>query len=692
MVIIPGREGVVEINKRLAEEALQDSEQRYRELYVSVRRQAQEMALLDRVRTAVAGELDLQGVIRTVVEGIAETFGYPLVSLYLRRGDSMFLEHQVGYAEVIQEIPVSKGVLGKTVRTGQAILLDDVHTDPDFLEAIPGIGSEVCVPLFDRGQVVGTLNVESYPGMKLTEADLRLMTALSENISIAIGRARLYTEIRASEERYRSLFQNASMGIFHSSPEGRFIQVNPTLADMFGYASPEDMVASITDINTQIYVDSKKRKQLLKKTRQQDGWVYAENRYRHKDGRIITANLAVRKVLGADGKLAYLEGFVEDITDRRQIEEAEREQRILAESLRDTAAALNSALELDQVLDNILVNVGRVVPHDAAHIMLINDNGEGYIVREHGYAERTGKEKTLAMRLVVMNIPHLCQIVETAQPVIVPDTLAVPEWSQLACAAWARSYAGIPIQYLGAVVGFINLFSVTAGFFSQAHIERMQTFANQIATVFANSRLVDELQKANARLYTQLSEIQALETELREQAIRDPLTGLFNRRYLQITLDREIARVHRASQPVGIIIMDIDRFKLINDSYGHKAGDLVLEALGELLKHNIRREDIACRYGGEEFVVVMPGASLQTAQERAEIIRARIEALRVTYENRIISIAVSVGVAAYPVHGATGEDVLIRADRALYHAKQAGRNRVVTYTDSIRMPFIQPQS
>ena len=189
-----------------------------------------------------------------------------------------------------------------------------------------------------------------------------------------------------------------------------------------------------------------------------------------------------------------------------------------------------------------------------------------------------------ALCLPVMSISHLRKIVESAQPVIVPDTMAMPEWGKGACAVWARSYAGIPIQFMGTVVGFINLYSATAGFFTQAHTERMQTFADQIATVFANSRLVDELQKANARLHAQLSEIQALENELREQAIRDPLTGLFNRRYLQVTLDREIARVKRTKQPVGIIIMDIDRFKLINDSYGHKAGDLILEALGELLK------------------------------------------------------------------------------------------------------------
>ena len=575
------------VEKHMAEEALRANEQRTLELYISAQHQAQEIALLERVRTAVAGELDLKGVIRTVVEGIAETFGYPLVSLYMRQNDRMLLEHQVGYADVIKEIPITTGILGKTVRTGRAILLGDIHTDRDFLEAIPGIASEVCVPLFDREQVVGALNVESYPEMKLTEADLRLLTALSENISIAIGRARLYTEIRESEERYRSLFQNASMGIFHSLPEGKFIQVNLTLAKMFGYASPEEMVSSITDINTQIYVDTKKRPELLEATQKQDDWIYAENCYRRKDGSIITANLAIRKVLDSDGKLAYLEGFIEDITERRRIEEAE----------------------------------------------------------------------------------------------------AVAEWRKEECTVWARSYAGIPIHFMGAVVGFINLYSATAGFFTPAHTERMQTFANQIATVFANSRLVEELQKANARLLAQLSEIQALQNELREQAIRDPLTGVFNRRYLKETLDREIARVHRVSQPVGIMIMDIDNSKLINDTYGHRAGDLILQALGELLKNNIRLEDIACRYGGEEFVVVMPGASLQTANERAEIIRSRFEVLRVAYESWNIHATVSLGVAAYPLHGSNSEEVLIRADRALFRAKQEGRNRVVVYQDTIRSPF-----
>jgi PAS domain S-box-containing protein len=181
--------------RKQTEAALQSSEVRYRDLYRSAQRQTLEMSLLDQVRAVVAGELDLATVIRKVVEAIAETFSYPLVSLYLRQGDSMVLRHQVGYDNVLEEIPISKGVLGKVMRTGQPALLGDVHADPDFLAAVPGITSEACVPLFDGGRVVGALNIES-KSFELTKADLRLLAALGEQIGLALGRARLYTQVR----------------------------------------------------------------------------------------------------------------------------------------------------------------------------------------------------------------------------------------------------------------------------------------------------------------------------------------------------------------------------------------------------------------------------------------------------------------------------------------------------------------
>jgi len=174
-------------------------------------------------------------------------------------------------------------------------------------------------------------------------------------------------------------------------------------------------------------------------------------------------------------------------------------------------------------------------------------------------------------------------------------------------------------------------------------------------------------------------EIQALQKELREQAIRDALTGLFNRRYLEETLERELARARRESTTVSVIMMDIDFFKWFNDTLGHKAGDVMLRALGEMLKTQTRTGDVACRFGGEEFAVVLPGAPLTIAQQRAEQLRAAFEHMRVRYEDMELHATLSAGVAAFPTHGASGDVVLNAADQALYVAKRSGRNRVAVW-------------
>jgi diguanylate cyclase (GGDEF)-like protein/PAS domain S-box-containing protein len=164
---------------------------------------------------------------------------------------------------------------------------------------------------------------------------------------------------------------------------------------------------------------------------------------------------------------------------------------------------------------------------------------------------------------------------------------------------------------------------------------------------------------------------------LQEQAIRDPLTGLHNRRYLDETLPRELQRAERAGQPVGIIMLDIDHFKWFNDTYGHDAGDTVLRAVGAFLQQHTRGADIACRYGGEEFTLVLPGASLADTQQRAEELRAGILSLVVKHNGQALAqVTISLGVAVFPEHSALADDIIRLADQALYQAKRNGRNRV----------------
>ena len=161
-------------------------------------------------------------------------------------------------------------------------------------------------------------------------------------------------------------------------------------------------------------------------------------------------------------------------------------------------------------------------------------------------------------------------------------------------------------------------------------------------------------------------------------SMRDPLTGLFNRRYLEETMGRELPRARRRGETVGVIVLDLDHFKQLNDTYGHDAGDHVLGRTGELLKHATRGSDIACRFGGEEFALILPGASLDVARKRAEAIRAAFEAMDVEFDGRKIGpVTLSAGVSAMPPDAEDWALALQQADRALYTAKQAGRNRVL---------------
>jgi diguanylate cyclase (GGDEF)-like protein len=175
-----------------------------------------------------------------------------------------------------------------------------------------------------------------------------------------------------------------------------------------------------------------------------------------------------------------------------------------------------------------------------------------------------------------------------------------------------------------------------------------------------------------------LSNIKLRDT-LKQQAIHDPLTGLFNRRYMEETLIREISRAKRYETPLGIIMIDLDHFRRFNNTFGHEAGDLVLRDLGKFLQSNIRKEDVACRYGGEEFTMILPGAPMDITEKRAETLRNLVRDLEIYYNGKPLdSITLSLGVASFPEHGSTGEAVLLAADAALYAAKRAGRNKVST--------------
>ena len=214
----------------------------------------------------------------------------------------------------------------------------------------------------------------------------------------------------------------------------------------------------------------------------------------------------------------------------------------------------------------------------------------------------------------------------------------------------------VPMMAQGKSLGLLYLNASEAGCLTEAKQRLAVTVTEHIALALANL---------------------ALRETLHNQSVRDALTGLFNRRYLEESLEREIQRAKRKQQCLGVVMIDIDRFKHFNDTFGHEAGNAVLRALGNALKSNIRSSDIACRYGGEELLLILPDVSLAAASQRAEQLRQSIKQMKVQYQDRSLgSITISLGVACFPDHGLVGKALIQAADAALYRAKKAGRNCV----------------
>jgi diguanylate cyclase (GGDEF)-like protein len=181
-------------------------------------------------------------------------------------------------------------------------------------------------------------------------------------------------------------------------------------------------------------------------------------------------------------------------------------------------------------------------------------------------------------------------------------------------------------------------------------------------------------------LKARITEIDLLRMQLQEQAIRDPLTGAYNRRYFSEALDQEAARSARENTPFSVLILDVDHFKQFNDTYGHKCGDIVLQSLAKFLNENTRQGDIVCRYGGEEFVILMTDATPEDAYKRAELFRKQFEEMLIEYEGKKLSCTFSAGIASYPAHDQANEILLTFADQALYRSKASGRNQTTLHS------------
>lgn len=324
------------------------------------------------------------------------------------------------------------------------------------------------------------------------------------------------------------------------------------------------------------------------------------------------------------------------------------------DALRATVAEISSELDLSQLLHSIVKRAATLLNASGGEIGLFEESSKQIlIVVGHNLGQDfTGVRVSLGEGL-------LGRVAETRKPLIVKDYMKWRGRSEKFLGATLRAAMASPLLIGGQLLGVIAIVRADNDQgFTKNDQTLLQMFAQQAAIAVKNAELFNELEKLTRT---------------------DTLTGLFNRRGLIEMSQSEFERAKRSGYPLSMIMVDIDFFKLVNDQYGHTVGDQILRILSDELQRNLRGIDILCRYGGEEFAILLPETTLQSAREVAERLRVAAVKLQFTSIHADINITISLGISTMPGDTADLETLLDQADEALYSAKTSGRNRVCIY-------------
>lgn len=334
--------------------------------------------------------------------------------------------------------------------------------------------------------------------------------------------------------------------------------------------------------------------------------------------------------------------------------ESERKQRILAETLRDIGLVLSGSLKAGTILETLLGQIGRVVPFDSAGVMLLQDNRVRMAVHR-GY-ERFGlTEWITSMDLPVERLTGIHKMAQTRKPYFIPDVQNDPAWQTVGPAWHVGSWVGAPLIARDQLLGFLSMDKAERGYYTAEHAVHLETLAGHASLALLNALTFGEVE---------------------QNSITDFVTGIYNRRYFHEQLQLELDRARRIGYGVSLLIFDIDHFKLVNDTYGHPAGDRVLQMVAARIKDELRAVDILARYGGEEYAVILPGTPPSSLSGVAERLRQVIAMRPFEVDELQIVITVSAGGASFPEDAAEAQALIDEADRWLYRAKESGRNRI----------------
>jgi diguanylate cyclase (GGDEF)-like protein/PAS domain S-box-containing protein len=463
-------------------------------------------------------------------------------------------------------------------------------------------------------------------------------------------------QLELSEARFRSTFEGAPIGLAIVGLDGRWLEVNQALCTILDYPAemlmrmtfgdlthPDDLQSDLDQVNALIRGDYSR--------------YHMKKRYIARGGREVMATLDVALIRDKAGEPLMFISQIQDITLRSQTEAALRKSELRGRTLAALGESLQSCQQVTEIGPPLADACLALFPGCSGTLYALN-NSENWLRSEHTWGNDPVSEPVCAV--------DDCWSLRRGGPFLVcHDQTNVNR-----CRHIKPNIGGdecslcLPMLAQGDVVGMLHL-----NLQPQGHAENLDH--NHAALIETGEQIAGRVAVAMANLN--------LRESLLYQSIRDPLTNLYNRRHLEESMARDIARAQRDSTQIAVMMMDVDHFKRYNDEYGHASGDFALKTVADVLAAFCRHGDLAGRYGGEEFTVVLTHIDEASALHRAESLRQQIAAAKATMRARTLPpVTVSIGVALYPLHGDTTESLLAAADRALYRAKESGRNTVVS--------------
>jgi diguanylate cyclase (GGDEF)-like protein/PAS domain S-box-containing protein len=460
-----------------------------------------------------------------------------------------------------------------------------------------------------------------------------------------------------NEDHYREMFENASDIIYLHDFEGKLLSVNRVIERVTGYTQSEALQMKITDIILPEYASLGQK--LIDPQIAGEVPLHYEVDIFSKDKTRISLDISTRPIFRS-GKPVAVQGIARDITKRKQTEVALQESNQKLEAWVDELQQRTREMTLLNEMGDIL------------RACFTTEEAYSVIVR---VAQQIFPAKVGALYVIGTSRNVVESAAVWGDPELAENSFSPPEcWAlRRGRTHWVENahsgmickhvhhpspdgYMCIPMMAQSEALGVLHLMQPDNIKMTESKQRLAITMSEHIAMALSNLRLHETL---------------------RSQSIRDPLTGLFNRRFMEESLELEIRRAARNQRPLGMIMIDLDHFKYFNDNFGHEAGDLLLKELGTLLRTNIRGEDIACRYGGEEFTLILPEGTSAVTRQRADFYKDAIQRLDVHFRGMPLGrITASMGVAVFPDHGRTAQALIEAADKALYRSKAAGRDRV----------------